>query len=69
VGLDYEPYVVVDPEFVRPPDPVPLVGDTTRARERLGWVPRTSFEEMIALMVEDDLSDLAAERDRPVATR
>jgi GDPmannose 4,6-dehydratase len=43
VGLDVDEYVVVDPEFVRPPDPVPLVGDPSKARERLGWAPRTSF--------------------------
>ncbi|MCW2989704.1 MAG: gmd [Solirubrobacterales bacterium] len=60
VGLDYEPYVVVDEEFVRPPDPVPLLGDPSRAREHLGWRPRTSFEEMIGLMVERDLRDLTA---------
>ena len=55
VDLDWEPHVVVDPAFVRPPDPVPLVGDPSKARERLGWEPRTSFEDMIAEMVEADL--------------
>jgi GDPmannose 4,6-dehydratase len=68
VGLDYEPYVVVDPEFVRPPDPVPLLGDPSKARAQLGWQPRTSFEDMIAMMVEQDQRELAAERDR-AATR
>jgi len=55
VELDPEEHVEVDPEFIRPPDPVPLVGDATRAREQLGWSPRTSFEEMIGDMVEADL--------------
>lgn len=65
VGLNYEPYVVVDPEFVRPPDPVPLVGDPTKAQTELGWRPRTSFEEMVGLMVEHDLRELSeAERSR-----
>ena len=36
----------------------PLVGDPTKARERLGWEPRTSFEEMIGAMVEADLREL-----------
>jgi len=59
VGLDYEPHVVVDPEFVRPPDPVPLLGDPGKARAELGWEPRTSFEDMIGAMVEADLADLS----------
>ena len=62
VGLEPEDYVVVDPQFVRPLDPTPLVGDTTLAREKLGWEPRTSFGEMIGMMVEHDLADLRAER-------
>jgi GDPmannose 4,6-dehydratase len=62
LGLDYEDYVVVDPEFVRPPDPVPLLGDPTRAREQLGWQPKVSFEELVATMVEHDLRELSDER-------
>jgi GDPmannose 4,6-dehydratase len=58
VDLDPEPYVVVDPAFVRPPDPVPLVGDPTKAMTELGWHPRTSFEDMIREMVEADLAAL-----------
>jgi len=57
-GLEPDSRVVVDPEFVRPPDPVPLVGDPSKARERLGWEPQTSFEEMIEAMVRADLEDL-----------
>jgi GDPmannose 4,6-dehydratase len=60
VGLEVDEYVVVDPEFVRPPDPVPLVGNPAKARERLGWEPRTGFEEMIGAMVEADLRELEA---------
>ncbi len=58
VGIDPEPHVVSDPALVRPPDPVPLVGDPSRARDELGWRPRTSFEEMIEMMVEADLRSL-----------
>jgi GDPmannose 4,6-dehydratase len=57
-GVEIDDRVVVDPEFVRPPDPVPLVGDPSKARERLGWRPRTSFESMIGAMVENDLREL-----------
>jgi len=59
VDIDPEPYVVVDPAFVRPPDPVPLVGDRTKARTELGWEPSTSFEDMVAMMVEADLEELS----------
>jgi GDPmannose 4,6-dehydratase len=62
VGLDPEDHVVVDPAFVRPPDPVPLVGDPRKARDRLGWQPRTSFEDMIGAMVDSDLHALEQAR-------
>ena len=55
VDLDPEAHVIVDPEFVRPSDPVSLVGDPSKAKRQLGWEPRTSFEELIELMVEADL--------------
>ncbi|MDX6678581.1 MAG: GDPmannose 4,6-dehydratase [Solirubrobacteraceae bacterium] len=55
---DWERYVVVDPEFVRPPDPVALVGDPSKARRELGWEPRTSFDDMIGAMVAEDLRKL-----------
>jgi GDPmannose 4,6-dehydratase len=59
---DWERYVVVDPELVRPPDPVSLVGDFSKAHEQLGWEPRTSFAELIGMMVEADLRELQGER-------
>jgi GDPmannose 4,6-dehydratase len=57
-GIEVDDLVVVDPQFVRPPDPVTLVGDPSKARKRLGWEPRTSFEEMIESMVAADLREL-----------
>jgi GDPmannose 4,6-dehydratase len=57
---DWERYVVVDPTFVRPPDPVQLVAKPDKARRVLGWEPRTSFEQLVAMMVENDLRDLSA---------
>jgi GDPmannose 4,6-dehydratase len=56
VGLDYRDHVRVDPAFVRPPEPVPLVADASRARAELGWEPRVSFEAMISLMVDADVA-------------
>jgi GDPmannose 4,6-dehydratase len=66
---EFDRYVVVDPEFVRPPDPVALVGDPSKARAKLGWVAQTSFDEMIGMMVEEDLRVLSAERERGAAGR
>jgi GDPmannose 4,6-dehydratase len=61
VGLDPEPYVVVDPALVRRADPVPLVGDPSKAHRQLGWQPKTSFQDMIAMMVDADLRELGRE--------
>jgi GDPmannose 4,6-dehydratase len=63
VGLDAADHIVVDPDLVRAAESVRLVGDPTKAREQLGWEPRTSFEELIGAMVEHDLAALkSAER-------
>jgi GDPmannose 4,6-dehydratase len=56
VGLDYEAHVRVDAAFLRPADVDVTIGDASRARMRLGWVPEISLEEMIAEMVEADLA-------------
>jgi GDPmannose 4,6-dehydratase len=61
LDLDWEPYVKVDSALVRPQDPTPLVGDSTKARERLGWEPKVSFEELIPAMVEADRRLLSGE--------
>jgi GDPmannose 4,6-dehydratase len=60
VGLDAEEHIAVDPELVRPPERVTLVGNPAKARDQLGWQPRTTFEEMIGAMVETDLAELHA---------
>jgi GDPmannose 4,6-dehydratase len=65
VDLDYERYVRVDPALVRPPEPTPSVGDPAKARERLGWKPLVSFEELVERMVRGDLRSLEAAT-RPV---
>ncbi len=51
----YEPYVVIDPRFVRPAEVDRLIGDASKARERLGWEPKVSFEQLVAMMVESDI--------------
>lgn len=62
VGLDAGSHVRVDPAFVRPPEPTVLVGDPTKARDVLGWVPEVSFEELVAEMVAADLERLAPQK-------
>jgi GDPmannose 4,6-dehydratase len=59
IGLDPEPYVEHDPALVRPAEPGELVGDYSKAKTKLGWEPRTSFEELVHLMVDHDLELLA----------
>ena len=55
VGLDYEEYVVVDPQFFRPAEVDVLLGDPTKAREKLGWTPRTPLDDLVGMMVDADL--------------
>ena len=55
VGLPSDEYVRIDERYLRPAEVEHLVGDATKAKEKLGWVPQTSFEEMIRRMVDSDL--------------
>ena len=55
VDLDWEEYVVVDEEFMRPAEVDLLVGEAKLAEAELGWVPTTSFPELVRLMVDADL--------------
>ena len=59
VGLDWQEHVVVDPKFFRPAEVNILLGDNTKAKEKLGWVPEVSFEEMVQMMVDRDLEVVA----------
>jgi GDPmannose 4,6-dehydratase len=59
VGLEWEPYVKIDDAFKRPAEVDLLVGDPAKAKQVLGWEPRTSFEELIRLMVDADLELLS----------
>jgi GDPmannose 4,6-dehydratase len=59
VGLDYEDHVVQDERFFRPAEVDLLVGDASKARKVLGWEPRTSFPELVRMMVDADLELLS----------
>jgi GDPmannose 4,6-dehydratase len=56
--------VRVDPRYFRPTEVETLLGDPTKAKEKLGWVPTTSFEELVREMVESDYT--SAKRDSMV---
>ncbi len=58
VNLDWHDYVEFDPRYLRPAEVDILIGDSTKAREKLGWQPSVTFEELVALMVEADLEAL-----------
>lgn len=61
LGLDYEQYVTVDPAFFRPVDVKVFRGDSSKARMALGWAPKTTFTELVHMMVDADMAALATE--------
>jgi GDPmannose 4,6-dehydratase len=61
VGLDYEKYVVTDKKFERPAEVDVLMGNPAKARAVLGWKPKTSLEELVAMMVDADLTRVSSE--------
>ncbi|MHB1323600.1 MAG: GDP-mannose 4,6-dehydratase [Coriobacteriia bacterium] len=58
VGLDYERYVKVDAQFLRPADVEVLLGDASKARTALGWQPQVSFVQLVHMMVDADMERL-----------
>lgn len=56
LGLNYEDYVVIDPEFVRPAEVDLLLGDCTKAKEQLGWKLEVGFKELVHMMVDSDIA-------------
>lgn len=60
VGLDWEKYVVIDPRFIRPAEVDLLIGEPAKAKNVLGWVPQTSFQTLVNMMVDADMDRLSA---------
>jgi GDPmannose 4,6-dehydratase len=58
LGLDYQEFVVVDPQFFRPVDVHVLYGDPSKAHAVLGWEPRVGFRELVEMMVDADMERL-----------
>jgi GDPmannose 4,6-dehydratase len=59
VGLGWEDHVRIDERFMRPAEVDLLIGDASKAREVLGWAPRTSFEDLVTMMVDADIELLS----------
>ena len=59
-GLEVDDHVHIDPKYFRPAEVEHLIGDAAKAKEQLGWEPRTSFRELVELMVDSDLELLAS---------
>jgi GDPmannose 4,6-dehydratase len=57
-GLDWEEHVEVDPRYFRPSEVDALLGDASKAREKLGWEPTVGFEELVRIMVDADTAEL-----------
>jgi GDPmannose 4,6-dehydratase len=57
VGLDWQDYVEIDSRYFRPTEVDELCGDASKARDRLGWQPKTSFPELVRIMLESDLTE------------
>ncbi len=66
---DWEPYVTHDTRFDRPAEVDLLMGDATKARTKLGWKPKVSFEELVRMMYESDLASEQANAERGLPRR
>jgi GDPmannose 4,6-dehydratase len=56
VGIkDWEPYIKIDPKFIRPAEVDVLRGDYSKAKSQLGWEPKTNFNELVKIMIDNDI--------------
>jgi GDPmannose 4,6-dehydratase len=60
-GLDWEEYVEIDERYFRPSEVDILIGDYSRAKEKLGWEPTVRFQELVRMMVDADRKRVTAE--------
>jgi len=58
LDLDWQKHVEIDPRYYRPAEVDLLLGDATKAREKLGWRPRVGFKELVKMMVEADVEQV-----------
>jgi GDPmannose 4,6-dehydratase len=58
IGKNWQDYVVINPEFLRPAEVEKLIGTTEKARTKLGWKPTVSFQKLVEMMVDADIARL-----------
>ena len=63
VGLDWKKYVEIDPRYYRPAEVDLLLGNPAKAKEKLGWKPKTTFKELVRIMLEYDLKNVGLSLD------
>lgn len=61
-NLDWKKYVKIDPRYYRPSEVDLLIGDSSKAKQKLGWEPKTTFKELVRLMVDSDIKLLNTEK-------
>jgi GDPmannose 4,6-dehydratase len=68
LNMDYQNYVRINPDFIRPAEVDLLVGDAAKAKENLNWTPAVEFEELVAMMVQADYEKLIKTKPQPKST-
>ncbi|HXJ57554.1 MAG TPA: GDP-mannose 4,6-dehydratase [Verrucomicrobiae bacterium] len=63
VGLNWQKFVEIDPKYFRPAEVDLLIGDYSKAEKKLGWAPKTKFEDLVKLMVDADIRALKEHRE------
>ncbi|MBA4395358.1 MAG: GDP-mannose 4,6-dehydratase, partial [Desulfobacca sp.] len=58
---DWQNYIEIDPRYFRPTEVEVLVGDASKAKEKLGWEPKIKFRELVRIMVDVDMRQLGLE--------
>ena len=58
LDLDWKDYVEIDPRYFRPAEVDLLIGDASKARQKLGWTPKVSFRELVRMMIDADLAKM-----------
>ena len=64
-GLDWKKYVKLDPKLIRPAEVDHLIGDSSKARQQLGWKPEKDFKALVEMMVDADIERLASASRQP----
>ena len=69
VNLDWQKYVEIDPRYYRPTEVDVLLGDASKARQKLGWRPRVKFRDLVRMMVDADLQAESTRASDPAVTQ